>query len=144
MDVIKIGDKVKFICEEAHTEMPTWYPPVGTVGNVIEVDDEDPNDIGIHVAWPEDCGVAPSGKNVYEWWCNLKNVEIVPVTFSEAIRKMTDEEIAHTLHAIYNMGWIDGFDGPNDEAWVCNVLPTLPYETANKELKTRQERCKDW
>jgi len=40
--MFKIGDKVRFICEEKHIKMPQFYPLVGTIGVIQEEVEDSP------------------------------------------------------------------------------------------------------
>ena len=74
----KVGDKVRYIGKD-HKEMPVFYPPIGTIGTVVnqlnEYDD-------VYIQWAkgstsrEDC-----------WYCDRHDVELVEDT------DMTNEEI---------------------------------------------------
>ena len=65
----KFGDKVRFTSKELHSIEPRHYPPVGTLGEIIDID---PNYDGLYVRWSkgttsiDDC-----------WWCDKYFVEPV-------------------------------------------------------------------
>ena len=65
----KVGDKVRFTSEKLHSLDLGYYPPVGTLGEIIDID---PDYGGLCVQWPEgttsidDC-----------WWCDKYDVEPV-------------------------------------------------------------------
>lgn len=48
MTKFKVGDRVRFIDEDAHLRFPRYYPAVGTIGIVYEAEDE-----GYYVEWPD-------------------------------------------------------------------------------------------
>lgn len=64
---MKNGTKVKFINEWWHAKAPEYYPPVGTVGEIINSDDR-----GICVHWPEGVTIGAGC-----WWCTPHDVELV-------------------------------------------------------------------
>ena len=63
---MNIGDRVRYIHKDTKDDKKTgYYPPVGTLGNVIDMDGDGP-----YVKW--DSGTKGSG----EWWCNYEDVEV--------------------------------------------------------------------
>ena len=78
MSKFKTGDKVRYIGED-HKVMPKFYPPVGTIGTVINQSNEY-DDVYVH--WEkgstskEDC-----------WYCDRNDIELAEDT------DMTNEEI---------------------------------------------------
>lgn len=62
-----IGAKVKFTNERWHFIAPEYYPPPGTVGEIIASDDA-----GIRVHWPERVTIGDGC-----WWCVEDDVELV-------------------------------------------------------------------
>ena len=67
--MIRIGDKVRFASEKLRSIAPEYYPPVGTLGEIIGIDSDDG---GLCVQWAlgstsrDDC-----------WWCGKYDVEPV-------------------------------------------------------------------
>ena len=66
MSHIKEIFKVRFNTDD-HDIFPAWYPPKGTVGTVVEM-----NDNGIWVDWPKGSTDEPG-----PWFCRLEDVDIV-------------------------------------------------------------------
>lgn len=66
MSNIKEIFKVRFMTDD-HETWPAWYPPKGTVGTVVAMDDD-----GIWVDWPKGSTDEPG-----PWMCCLEDVEIV-------------------------------------------------------------------
>ena len=66
MGKVKSLCKVRFITDD-HDIMPDWYPPNGTVGEVVEISDE-----GVWVDWPEG-----STDMRGPWFCRLEDVEVI-------------------------------------------------------------------
>lgn len=82
------GRKVKFISDEAHMDMPEYYPAVGTVGTVIEAYDEYYKCNDWKVQWPKG---STSGDDC--WFCDEEDVELI----EEVDKQMTNEEIWEML-----------------------------------------------
>ena len=78
----KVGMEVKFIDENEHKMDPWCYPPVGTIGTIVEI-----TSIDIYVKWPKG---STSGKD--EWYCAASAVEEVNLP-------LTDGEIWDMLSA---------------------------------------------
>lgn len=68
MENIKVGDRVRFVDEAAHLELPEYYPSVGTIGKVIRVVDDE----SLIVKWPYG---STSGDG--EWYCEIAWLELV-------------------------------------------------------------------
>lgn len=68
---IRVGDKVRFINQQAHENMPPCYPAVGTCGKVLRVVHNE-DDIELLIQW--DRG-STSGDGV--WLCDHTSVELV-------------------------------------------------------------------
>lgn len=66
----KVGEMVTFISEKKHKETPMFYPPVGTIGRIIEIKEYE-DDADIKVNWGEESGT----DNDYQWWCNHKHIK---------------------------------------------------------------------
>lgn len=93
MSKFNVGDKVRYIGKD-HNDMPEFYPPVGTIGTVVnqlnEYDD-------VYVQWEkastskEDC-----------WYCGKYDIELVKNT------DMTNEEIWEMLRPKFNKNNLEG------------------------------------
>lgn len=68
-----IGDKVKFINPTEHQEWPKFYPEVGTVGKILDIDEYN----YFLVQWPEGT-VEENAKyhGDYSWWVRDDSVEL--------------------------------------------------------------------
>lgn len=74
-DEFCIGDMVMFTGAEAHDRLPVFYPPVGTVGEVVEVLGADDDDIlDIRVQWP-----SGSTSRRDEWLARRKDLQRIQV-----------------------------------------------------------------
>lgn len=78
----KVGKLVRWVDEKNHRECPQYYPPVGTIGTILEVTEDD-----ILVRWPQDKTADPN-----EWYCDTHCVE-------EVQGLLTDGEIWDMLRA---------------------------------------------
>lgn len=93
MSKFNVGDKVRYIGED-HNDMPQFYPPVGTIGTVINQSNECDD---VYVQWEkgstsrEDC-----------WYCDRHDVELVKDT------DMTNEEIWEMLKPKFNKNNLEG------------------------------------
>lgn len=72
-----VGDKVRYIGKN-HNDNPQWYPPIGTIGEIIKNIDE----ADCYIQWER----GTTSKND-RWYCNKSDIE-----FIENI-DMTNEEI---------------------------------------------------
>lgn len=63
---IKVSDKVRFINAEMHYGAPSFYPPVGTIGTVKNVNSD------IQVQWQ-----IGTTSETDLWWCEKGWVEAV-------------------------------------------------------------------
>lgn len=86
MENIKVGDKVRFINGDAHTEHPEWFPEVGTIGEVFGILSQET----IQVQWSSG---ATSGNDI--WDCGMNDVK--PVTEEHAESNDMDEQKANAL-----------------------------------------------
>lgn len=67
--MITVGSRVKYIRnDDEYYRETSYYPPIGTLGTVVQVDSEDNT---IEVEW--DSGTM--GRGI--WWCNNTDVEVV-------------------------------------------------------------------
>jgi hypothetical protein len=73
----EIGKKVRFVDEDAHEEDPTTFPPVGTIGTIVEID-------SIYEEWPckidwgEKSGVSKNlADDGFIWWVQNSFIEMV-------------------------------------------------------------------
>lgn len=67
MSTYKPGDKVRFIDADAHEKFKDSYPPVGTIGTVIEGEDADDD---IYVRWARGTTSLDD-----KWYCGVDKVE---------------------------------------------------------------------
>lgn len=73
---IRVGDKVRFINQKAHEDMPSCYPAVGTCGKVLHVIEHAEDDIELRIQW--DIG-STSGDDM--WHCDRTSVEFVDSSY---------------------------------------------------------------
>lgn len=71
--MFKIGQKVRFVDADSHERSPEFYPPVGSIGIVMEVD---PDDM-VLVDWGIDSGVWGRISGGYYWWAMNRMLEAV-------------------------------------------------------------------
>ena len=64
--MLKAGDKVRFIGAKSHEFLPEFFPPVGTVGEIIGFDEDE----DLLVQWEK----GSTSENDL-WSCNKKIVE---------------------------------------------------------------------
>lgn len=64
---IKVGDKVRFICESKHLELPEFYPKVGAIGTAVKLEKN-----CVRVQWEKGTTTADD-----LWWCEKDWVEVV-------------------------------------------------------------------
>lgn len=64
--------KVRFIDNNAHKSTPEFYPPVGTIGILLQENDN------LFVDWGKNSGVEKScGEYEYTWYCEKSQVEVI-------------------------------------------------------------------
>lgn len=80
MSKFNVGDKVRYIGKD-HTEMPEFYPEIGTIGTVVK----ESVDTDWYIQWPKG---STSKKDC--WYCDENDIELV-------IEDMTNEEIWEML-----------------------------------------------
>ena len=85
-DESMIGKKVRFIDAKAHESAPRFYPEVGTVGEIVGVEEND-----WAVQWPE-MTVAKGFSGKYRWFCGEDEIELI-----EDSEKISNEEIWQML-----------------------------------------------
>ena len=93
---MEIGTRVKYIHIDSEDDKAIgYYPPVDTLGTVVEVDET-----GIRVKW--DNGTKDEGV----WWCNEEDVEEVgfneeskPESESE-VEDWNEDEVWETIHEL--------------------------------------------
>ena len=71
--MFKVGQKVRFVDADAHERSPKFYPPVGTIGIVMEIDLDDM----ALVDWGIDSGVWGRIDDGYYWWATNRMLEAV-------------------------------------------------------------------
>lgn len=103
---IRVGDKVRFINQKAHEDMPSCYPAVGTCGKVLRVIEHAEDDIELRIQW--DMGSTSADDT---WHCDHTSVELVDDSYykKEFVYKFgklfTDEGVrAHFEgHGVHSM-----------------------------------------
>lgn len=101
---MKIGVGVRYIAINSEEDKETgYYPPVGTCGTVVDIDD-----VGIRVKW--DSGTKGEGI----WWCGFKDVEAVNEEYDELTDKIARffEKDEQNWSALKNCWLVD--DKSND------------------------------
>lgn len=74
----EVGEKVKFIDENAHEEDPGTYPPAGTIGTIVEIDPRD-KERTCRIDWGEKSGVERNPTyNGCVWWAPNSFIEKLP------------------------------------------------------------------
>lgn len=87
----EVGEKVKFIDENAHEEDPGTYPPVGTIGTIVEVDPRD-KEWTCRIDWGEKSGVERNPTyNGCVWWAPNSFIEKLPWWVSSDNEVASDE-----------------------------------------------------
>lgn len=106
---IPIGTRVRYINSNEEYIPNYYYPPVGTLGTVVNCDEDGPE-----VKW--DSGTREDGI----WWCDFDDVEILAETETmyDRIKRMTPDEMRQFIHWVYLNGNEDGKklacdDGPD-------------------------------
>lgn len=66
MTKFKVGYKVKFTSEVEHSQNPRYFPPVGTIGVIVDREER-----GCWVEWPD-------GTTEYDdcWFAEYKHLEL--------------------------------------------------------------------
>lgn len=68
----KVGDKVVFKNHSRHVYQPEYFPTVGALGEIVEIDESWPNEKWtISVRWPDG---STSGNDT--WWCGPSDIEL--------------------------------------------------------------------
>lgn len=65
------GQKVRFVDADAHERSSEFYPPVGSIGIVVETD---PDDMAL-VDWGANSGVWGRLNDGYYWWAMNRMLE---------------------------------------------------------------------
>lgn len=70
----KVGDRVRYRNARKHRIEPEYYPAPGTVGTVVDLDeDNEYNEVeDMFVQWPKGSTSLNDA-----WWCNRKDIEPV-------------------------------------------------------------------
>lgn len=90
---MQVGTRVKYIRVDTEKDKATgYYPPVGTLGTVIEAHEED-----IFVKW--DSGTTGEG----EWWCYVDDVEELERTIKV---ELTESEFKMIIDKLKWMGCV--------------------------------------
>ncbi len=93
MSKFNVGDKVVFINAKKHESAKQFYPAVGTVGTVKEIDEHPIDEKGLLVDWGDAEGVDVWRDGTKSWWCNEADVK--PYTCEE--NNYTDDEVWEML-----------------------------------------------
>lgn len=76
MNKFNVGDKVVFINAQKHKSHSRYYPAVGTVGTVVDIDEHPIEDFGLMVNWGDAKGVDVwQVDGTKSWWCNEADVK---------------------------------------------------------------------
>lgn len=76
MNKFNVGDKVVFINAQKHKSHGRYYPAVGTVGTVVNIDEHPIEDFGLLVNWGDTKGVDVwQADGTKSWWCNEADVK---------------------------------------------------------------------
>lgn len=87
----EVGEKVKFIDENAHEEDPGTYPPVGTIGTIVDIDPRD-KEWTCRIDWGEKSGVERNPTyNGCVWWAPNSFIEKLPYWVSLDNEVASDE-----------------------------------------------------
>ena len=93
MSKFNVGDKVVFINAKKHESAKQFYPAVGTVGTVKEIDEHPIDEKGLLVDWGDAEGVDVWRDGTKSWWCNEADVK--PYTCDKC--ELTDGEVWEML-----------------------------------------------
>ena len=94
MSKFNVGDKVIFINAQKHKSHGRYYPAVGTVGTVVDIDEHPIEDFGLLVNWGDAKGVDVwQADGTKSWWCNEADVK--PYACEE--NDHTDDEVWEML-----------------------------------------------
>ncbi len=72
--MLNVGDKVVFINADKHESLCGFYPKVGTIGTIKEIE-ERINEKGLLVDWGDAKGVESWVDGTKSWWCNEQDVK---------------------------------------------------------------------
>lgn len=92
MSEFKIGNYVKFINNEMHSQYPEYFPCYNTIGQIVDIDK---NESLYLVLWPKK---STSGND--KWYCNKEDI----VAVSDI--NMTNEEIWEMLKPKMEKNWL--------------------------------------
>lgn len=67
--MFKVGDKVRFISDKMHTRSPQFYPPVGTIGEVVSL--ESMYNYTATIRWPKEITSGIGEWGVKDEWVEL-------------------------------------------------------------------------
>lgn len=80
--MFKVGDNVVMVDKEKHTMYPKIYPPYGTTGVIVDIDETDKNYI-YEIQWEK--GTTSSNDR---WWIYEDGVKFIEYTTDEAVWEM--------------------------------------------------------
>lgn len=88
--MFKVGDKVVFMNAEKHESLCGFYPEVGTVGTVVQVEENATDEYSLLVDWGDAKGINVwRVNNTKSWWCNKADVKLYICDGSDC----ADEEV---------------------------------------------------
>lgn len=93
MSELNVGDKVVFTNARKHKAVSQFYPAVGTVGIVKEIDTRTLGKNSLLVDWNNAEGVDVWEDGIKSWWCNEDDVK----PFYEVEPNYTDDEVWEML-----------------------------------------------
>ena len=151
----KVGDIVEYISDEVSRFDSTCFPPKGTRGEILELDDHKSDvDYCVRVRWEK----GTTGGNG-EWWCRVKKLKKVDkspkysfkVGDRVRFRSWDDMEREFGMDAAYPKGGICIRGGliyfSHCMRPLCGTYATIEtmrkYETGITEVKLKDFSCKD-
>lgn len=148
----KVGDVVEYISDEVSQFDATYFPPKGTRGEVLELDNHKSVDPCVRVRWEK----GTTGGNG-EWWCRAKKLKKVESKYSFKVgdrvrfRSWDDMESEFGMDAAYPKGGICIRGGliyfSHCMRPLCGTYATIEtmrkYETGITEVKLKDFSCKD-
>lgn len=93
MSELNVGDKVVFTNARKHKAISQFYPAVGTVGIVKEIDTRTLGENSLLVDWNNAEGIDVWEDGTKSWWCNEDDVK----PFCEVKPNYTDDEVWEML-----------------------------------------------
>ena len=148
----KVGDIVEYISDEVSQFDATYFPPKGTRGEVLELDNHKSVDPCVRVRWEK----GTTGGNG-EWWCRAKKLKKVESKYSFKVgdrvrfRSWDDMEREFGVDPAYRRGGICIRGGliyfSHCMRPLCGTYATIEtmrkYKTGITEVKLKDFSCKD-